>query len=122
MLDALRPFISRYAAILVAYVGGWLTVKYGVDLPPELRDVLKDTLSAVALFMVTYVTTHRLVDKKVNPADTASEHLAVEGKAEARAAKVAERTADRAAHFGAVDPMEEPIPGLAKIPAPEKGP
>jgi hypothetical protein len=115
-MDALRPFLSRGIGLLVGWLVGQAALRYGVTVPDEVRDYLIDGLNTMVGVLGTYFLTHRTLDKKLNPADTASSHLAAEGKVEARAIKVAEQTAARTAAFGAADPLEEPPRRLYRPP------
>ena len=110
MFDALRPFLSRILASLVAACCTWLTVKFKIEIDGTTQTALSDALS-VFILTSSYAVSHRFLDKLWNPADSASSHLAVEGKTEVRAMKVAEHTEERAARFGAADSMQEPPPG-----------
>jgi len=79
----LRPIISR---VIGAWVGGlaiWLSAKYGVVLDENTQ--LQIIAGAVALLYAIGQTVnavvHRTLDKKLNPGDAASNHLAdVEAK------------------------------------------
>lgn len=92
-IDSLRPFLSRVIAALVSTLATWLLVHYGIDLDDATRHQLVDAIVGIIIptFTVAYALAHKTLDKKLNPADSASKHLAVEGKAESTAIKTAER-------------------------------
>lgn len=90
MMDALRPFLSRILASFIAAFCTWLTVKYKIEIEGSLQQALADAISAFVLTS-SYAVAHRVLDKWMNPADTASSHLAVMGKEESAALKASER-------------------------------
>lgn len=81
ILDTLRPYISRVIASLVTALITWLLSK-GIDLGADAAGHLTEagTTLAIGGFMLIYSIIHRSLDKKLNPGDAASSHLA---KAEA---------------------------------------
>lgn len=79
MIDSLRPFLSRLIAPFVAAGTGWLFHRTGI--------VVDDATVTSAIVLGAYGIAHKVLDKKLNPGDTASSHLAVESKAEAYALK-----------------------------------
>jgi hypothetical protein len=139
MPTALTPYISRISAALIALAVTWLAAK-GINLDAETQSNLKDLIET-AIFVVVYAVSHRTIDKKANPGDTASSHLAKVAKQEVRAMKVAEARWEQStklatahaldvpqpfADFGTPDPLEtteapSAIPDLSKLPASEKG-
>jgi len=75
LYDRGRPYISRFvlapAAVLLAnYAGG----KFGITIDSEA--------ARIAIDLAIYGFVHKTFDKKINPADTSSHHLAVEGVAD----------------------------------------
>ena len=79
MIDTLRPLISRLLASLAPAVALWLGSKIGVDVPEStVREVFE-----IGLVLAVYAITHRVVDRKVSPGDTASPELAIREKREA---------------------------------------
>jgi hypothetical protein len=78
MPDALRPYFSRIAASLIALVVTWLAAR-GVTLVDSTQTELR-TLVETTLYLIVYAISHRTIDKSTNPPDSASSHLAVEGK------------------------------------------
>jgi hypothetical protein len=92
ILDSLRPFLSRILAPLISAVFTWLAVHYGINFADDTREQVIEALVVVIIPLAQIVNgvAHRVIDKKINPADTASTHLAQEGKAEVAAIKVAE--------------------------------
>jgi uncharacterized membrane protein (DUF441 family) len=79
-MDALRPFFSRIAAALVAFVVTWLTAK-GIDLDQDAQSNLRQLIETT-IYIIVYAISHRVIDKRVNPGDAASSHLATSEKAE----------------------------------------
>jgi hypothetical protein len=70
--DRARPYLSRFilapAAVLLA---NYAANKFGLTVDSEaLR---------VAIDLAIYGAVHKTFDKRINPADTSSHHLAVEG-------------------------------------------
>lgn len=95
--DSLRPFISRFLGIAVGGLVTWLTVHYGLNLDEASRHDLVDTfVKLIVEFMAVYIATHRIADKKFNPADTAGSHLAAEGRRESTRIKKNAKAAKRA--------------------------
>jgi uncharacterized membrane protein (DUF441 family) len=82
---ALRPFVSRIAAALVALLITWLAAK-GINLDQDTQSNLK-LLVETTIYIVVYAISHRLVDKQINPGDAAGSHLAMAEKAESTALK-----------------------------------
>lgn len=73
MFDFLRPFVSRVAAAGVGVGLGWVATKTGVTVnTPEIAGQLTTFIT-----LAGYAVAHRVIDKKVNPGDAASSHLAV---------------------------------------------
>jgi hypothetical protein len=92
--DTLRPFLSRIIAVLVAAGVSWLTVHGVLNLDEATRhDFVDSIVGLLAEFTTIYFATHRLADKKFNPSDAASKHLAVEGKIDVARIKTAEHEA-----------------------------
>lgn len=106
MTDTLRPWIARVAAVLVSGVAGWLFVKFGIDVPADVRQLLTDTVMAVMVMLATYVATHIPISKTVNPEDAASTGAAKEGKAKQRQRKHTRAVEDRIRKAG----VEVPAP------------
>lgn len=73
--DKARPYISRFvlapAAVLLV---NWLGQKFGVQIDSEQLRIAAD--------LAIYGAVHKTFDKVINPADTSSHHLAVEGVAD----------------------------------------
>jgi hypothetical protein len=84
MFDSLRPFLSRIVATVLGGAFGWLTTKTGIEVDPATQASI-----AGAVVVGVYGVAHKLIDKKVNPADSASKHLAVDGKVAAEVSKAA---------------------------------
>lgn len=70
--DKARPYISRFvlapAGVLLA---NYAASKFGVQIDSEAI--------RVAIDLAIYGAIHKSTDKIINPADTSSHHLAVEG-------------------------------------------
>lgn len=94
-MNALRPYISRPVAVLIAFLVTWLGSK-GINLDPETQSHIQGLLET-AVFLIIYAVSHRTLDKKVNPGDSASSHLAVQEAAESQDLKEVEKTAERRA-------------------------
>lgn len=71
-LDKLRPFVSRILAAPIAAACAVLLHKTGI--------AVDDTTVTAAVVAGAYGVAHKVLDKVTNPADTASAHLAVQGK------------------------------------------
>ena len=89
MIDSLRPFLSRIIAPLVTALLTYLAVHFGLNFGEDAAGHITETavIAVIAGMQIVYGLVHRVVDKKVNPGDTASSHLAVEAKAAAEEAK-----------------------------------
>ena len=86
MMDFLRPYLSRILSAALAAGIGALVTKLGIDTTSVDQAQLAGALGTF-LSLVIYALGHKAIDKKVNPADTASKHLAVAGKIEAEQMK-----------------------------------
>lgn len=74
LLDKLRPFLSRIIAAPIAAGCAVLLHKTGI--------AVDDTTVTAAVVAGVYGVAHKVLDKVANPADTASAHLAAQGKSE----------------------------------------
>lgn len=85
MLNALRPFLSRLIAPFITAFLGYLALKFGIDFGADAAGNFTEYAVVVILAVFTAVSgvMHRLIDKKVNPGDAASSHLAATEKVEA---------------------------------------
>ncbi len=89
--DSLRPYLTRYLGIALAWLAGRLVVKYGITIPSEaLQQFAEAIVDVVGIMLTAYATTHKTGNKYVNPSDTASKHLAVAGKEHREAIRRAE--------------------------------
>lgn len=70
--DRLRPFLSRLIAPVIAAACGAVAHKTGI--------VVDDATVTAAVVAGAYGIAHKMLDKKLNPADSASAHLAAQGK------------------------------------------
>jgi hypothetical protein len=77
MLDSLRPFASRVVGAIVGALAGMLSNKVGIQVDPSTQASI-----TTAVVVGAYGVAHKIVDRKLNPADSASGKLAVAGKAE----------------------------------------
>lgn len=68
----MRPFLSRILAPIIAGACGVLAHKTGI--------VVDDATVTAAIVAGAYGVAHKVLDKKLNPADSASAHLAAQGK------------------------------------------
>lgn len=75
--DALRPYLSRLIAGLVTMLLTWL-MSHGIDLGTDAAGGLTEAGTALAIggFTIIYGLIHRTLDKKLNPGDAASSHIA----------------------------------------------
>lgn len=88
--DKARPFIAPVLAPLVGLVGT-LLVSYGIPFSSEAQQqTVQVALGLVTLYSMIRGTSAVGMNKKANPSQAASAHLAVQGKAEATAIKGAE--------------------------------
>lgn len=82
LLDGARPFLSRVLAALIAACCMWLMRRWNFKIDQETQGALSD-----AVMLIIYAVLHKLIDKPVNPADSASKHLAQAGIVRADALK-----------------------------------
>lgn len=82
----LRPIAARLAAAVVGALVSWLTVK-GIDVPADTQQAwIEATVGLMLLvFGIVYALAHKLINRKLNPADAATPGLAKIGKMEQRA-------------------------------------
>lgn len=92
-----RPMLSRVIGAWVAALAVWLTAKFGVAVDDSQQEqVIAGALAVTfALGQTVYAIVHRLVDKRVNPGDAASGHLATVEAKETAKLKADERAGDR---------------------------
>lgn len=72
-LDPMRAIISRVAAAIVAVLLTFFAGTLGVEVSPAVHDSLVEgvTMLGLGLWGVLYALLHRLIDRKINPADVA---------------------------------------------------
>lgn len=72
-IDPMRAIISRVAAAIVAVLLTFFAGTLGVEVSPAVHDSLVEgvTLLGLGLWGVLYALLHRLIDRKINPADVA---------------------------------------------------
>lgn len=91
MLDTLRPFISRLIAPFVTMGLTWLALHgfdFGADATGHVTEYA--VVAIVGLMQIINGVGHKTIDKKFNPGDAASSHLAGAEKVEAEAIKAVE--------------------------------
>lgn len=91
MLNTLRPFISRLIAPFVTMGLAWLALHgfdFGADASGHVTEYA--VVAIVGLMQFVNGAVHKTIDKKVNPGDAASAHLAGAEKVEAQVIKTAE--------------------------------
>lgn len=93
MLDFLRPYLARIIAAAVAALIGWVVTKLGIDATSVDQTALATSVGTF-LTLVVYSVAHKLFDKSINPADSASTHLAVQGKQDAANLKLVSNSSD----------------------------
>lgn len=91
---ALRPFLAALLTLPLRSLAGWLTAR-GIEMS---GDQVSDAVEAVLVWgwpilSVLGIVARRYADKWINPLNTASSHLAVEGKLAASDIKRAEKSA-----------------------------
>jgi hypothetical protein len=69
----MRAVISRIIAPIIAALAAWLTAA-GLDLDPGFVTAATEaaTFLLLAVFGLVYGVAHKLIDRKVNPADDAA--------------------------------------------------
>lgn len=84
-MDALRPFLSRLLSPVISALAGYLLVHYGINFDKETQAQINEQLITwiIPLVLAIYGLVHRLFDKRFNPGDAASSHLAKQESAEA---------------------------------------
>ena len=82
MLDNLRPFLSRVVGAVVGALAGMLSTKVGIQLDPSTQASI-----TTAVVVGAYGVAHKIIDKKLNPADSASKNLALQGRSEILSSK-----------------------------------
>lgn len=77
MLNVLRPVLARVAAALIGAAAAWLAAK-GVELDAETQAQLIEGIVGLmlAVFGVVYAVAHKMINARLNPADTATPALA----------------------------------------------
>lgn len=78
MLDSLRPFVSRVVGAVVGALAGILSTKVGIQVDPSTQASI-----TTAVVVGAYGIAHKMIDKKLNPADSASTTLVEKGRQEA---------------------------------------
>lgn len=88
-MQVIKIFFSRWIGGLVASLCAWLAIKWGIVVPDTVQADLAANVVGVMLgvFSILYPLIHKVIDRKVNPGDTASTHLNKELKARAEVAR-----------------------------------
>jgi hypothetical protein len=69
MFDLLKPFLARIAGAIAGFIVTFLSAHEIAVLTPDDTATLVSFI--VLVFMVIYGIVHKIIDKKINPADTA---------------------------------------------------
>lgn len=75
MLDSLRPFASRVVGAVVGALAGILATKVGIQVDQSTQASV-----TTALVVGAYGIVHKIVDKRLNPTDSASKRLASQNR------------------------------------------
>lgn len=102
MPDALRPYVSRVAAAVVALLVTWLTAK-GTSLDTIAQSSIQQLIE-ITIYVASYAISHRAIDIRVNPDDAASPHAAAIGKRKQKQRKSEREIEERIKQEGARAP------------------
>lgn len=82
MPEKLRPIIARLIGAAVGALASWLAIRLNAQLSHEDQVQISAGLMAVAsfIFNAVYAATHKAVNSRINPADSATKELAKRGK------------------------------------------
>lgn len=107
MLNALRPFLAALLMIPLLSLAGYATA-HGIEITDtQVHKAVDYTLEfAFPVLAGLSVIVRRAIDKKTNPGNAASSHLATALKSESLAIKEGEKAAKREA-IVQTDPIEE---------------
>lgn len=74
----MRVLIARVAAAIVAVLVTFLAGKFGVEVSEDARATLTEgvTLIGLGVWGISYGVLHKLMNRKLNPADTAKSNPA----------------------------------------------
>src|SRR5215210_777478 len=91
----LRPFLAAILMVPLLSLAGWIAAHGGPAFPDEqIHKIVDYVLELVFPVMAALaVVFRRFVDKKANPTNTASAHLAVDGKVAVKEMLAAEKSA-----------------------------
>lgn len=82
-MNVLTPYISRIVAALVGWIILQIGARYGIIVSTEAQAQIVEMVSNIVLgSTVIYLSTHKTLDKWLNPGDAASSHLGAVEKAE----------------------------------------
>ena len=88
MPDFLKPYLSRIIATIIGSFFAWLTAKnINVDADTQQQAMAAITGVATVIFGVLYAVFHKIVDKWINPGDSAAQANIANGHAVKDAAK-----------------------------------
>ena len=121
----LRPFLAVVGAPLLLFIAGHLELRFGIVVTKEQQKAVLDWFLDYGLPIIAANGVLRvLINKKANPANAHSTGAAAEGKAKQHLRKatrqIEERIEAEQMRQG-VGSVDEEVPPLAKVPAPEKG-
>lgn len=97
MLTFFRPILARLLAAAIAGFCGWLVVRFGINVDADTQQQLAEALVGIVLPIVLglYAVAHKWLNKRINPGDTASSHLAEKSQAEAARLKAIDSSVGR---------------------------
>lgn len=77
MIDMLRPFLSRVIGTVVGALVAWLAAK-GINIDAKTQQQVIEALITIIIpvYSIAREIVHRLIDKRINPADAASTRIA----------------------------------------------
>lgn len=81
-MSALRPFLARLIASAVAGIAAWLAARWTIELDSDSQQQITAAVVVLAMAVAQWVGTtaygvvHRVLNKRLNPGDAASSHLA----------------------------------------------
>ncbi len=70
----MRAIIGRIAAVIVAFIVTFVAGTLGVEVTEDTAATLTEavTLLGMALFTIVYAVGHKLINRRINPADAAA--------------------------------------------------
>lgn len=69
----MRAIIGRVAAVLIGGLVAWLAGSFGLEVSEEATVALTEglTMLGMGVWLISYGIAHKLINRKVNPADAA---------------------------------------------------